>query len=640
MEGGASWLIAKDADRRRMLEMDRRLKPIRLYTFAVLVVAFVICGPWIGWQSLPLLLVAGVFFQSGRPGLGAGRQTRAVDLRRLGRRSADDRGGGARSTDAPATISTILFALPIVTLSTRFSSRGVIAGVAITLVLLVTVSLLADGQAIDDYPPILIMQIALIMGIAILSTALMQLRPPVPRGVGRRSADRPAQPQGARAPRPGAQPPVADGRRPDRPRQLRPRSLQAGQRHRRTSDRRRRPRAGRRRHPRPAARLRAGLPDRRRGVPHPDPRPRPPRDGRAGRAPPARRRRARLRERHPGDDEPRRHDLDRRPRARLQVPLGGRRRRPLRGEARGPQPGPGRRRGGRADADPGVVGAGGGRGPPRACSSFATPSLLRGEIGGATRASKPGRLPVWPTDGRKRTPCVQAATMGPRGADRRGRERQLRLITGRQLTASSASVRAESEAARRAGGCSDSIAASTRPIRRPTPAGRGGSPPCSPAGGTPILCGPSCAEHLGIAEIPSPTAHVCSPSRTGRSRPGITVHHRRVDPRDVRINDGIPSVSADLVLLDLAPILAEPELEVALVAAESLGILKRHRLAELVAAQRGQAGHPEACVPPRPRARPDEIRAGARRSCRSAAAPASTARSSITRSPSPLGRSR
>jgi hypothetical protein len=107
------------------------------------------------------------------------------------------------------------------------------------------------------------------------------------------------------------------------------------------------------------------------------------------------------------------------------------------------------------------------------------------------------------------------------------------------------------------------------------------------------LCGPSCAEHLGIAEIPSPTSHVCSPSRSGRSRPGITVHHRRVDPRDVRINDGIPSVSADLVLLDLAPIIPEPELEVALVAAESLGILKRHRLAELVAANEGKPGIPK-----------------------------------------------
>ena len=138
----------------------------------MLIVAFVICGPWIGWESLPLLLVAGVFFQlADRISARVARPERWIFAAWVGAQLMI--AAAALLTDAPATISTILFALPIVTLSTRFSGRGVIAGVAITLVLLVTVSLLADGQAIDDYPPILIMQIALIMGIAILSTALM-----------------------------------------------------------------------------------------------------------------------------------------------------------------------------------------------------------------------------------------------------------------------------------------------------------------------------------------------------------------------------------------------------------------------------------------------------------------------------------
>ncbi len=105
-----------------------------------------------------------------------------------------------------------------------------------------------------------------------------------------------------------------------------------------------------------------------------------------------------------------------------------------------------------------------------------------------------------------------------------------------------------------------------------------------------FLCGPSCAEHLGVAEIPSPTIHVCSPTRTGRSRVGITVSRRLVDPRDARIKDDIPCVSADLLLVDLAPTLGERELESILVAAESLGILKRGRLAELIAEYAGNPG--------------------------------------------------
>jgi len=68
------------------------------------------------------------------------------------------------------------------------------------------------------------------------------------------------------------------------------------------------------------------------------------------------------------------------------------------------------------------------------------------------------------------------------------------------------------------------------------------------------------------------------------------VHRGAIDPRDLRRADGIPCVSADLVLIDLAPLLGEAELEVVLVAAESKGLLKRRRLGELVAERRGRPG--------------------------------------------------
>ena len=56
-------------------------------------------------------------------------------------------------TDAPELVSAIWFALPIVTLSTRFSGRGVVAGVVITLLLLFAVMLgSADAQAICRLP--------------------------------------------------------------------------------------------------------------------------------------------------------------------------------------------------------------------------------------------------------------------------------------------------------------------------------------------------------------------------------------------------------------------------------------------------------------------------------------------------------
>lgn len=105
-----------------------------------------------------------------------------------------------------------------------------------------------------------------------------------------------------------------------------------------------------------------------------------------------------------------------------------------------------------------------------------------------------------------------------------------------------------------------------------------------------FLCGASAGALQEIVDPPVGTIHVCSPTRTGRSRPGITVHLRVVDPRDARRVAAIPCVSADLVLIELAPDLDEAELEIVLVAAESKGLLKRHRLAELIAERAGRPG--------------------------------------------------
>jgi diguanylate cyclase (GGDEF)-like protein len=172
MEGGSSWLISRDHDRRRMLEMDRRLQDVRLMTFGVLAVAFIACGPWIGWQTLPLLFCAGIFFALAD---GRAEKVKRPEYWIFGAWVGAQLmiAAAVLLTDAPELISAIWFALPIVTLSTRFSARGIVAGVLITLALLCGVMLGSDAAAVRDYPPILLMPAALICGVAILSTALM-----------------------------------------------------------------------------------------------------------------------------------------------------------------------------------------------------------------------------------------------------------------------------------------------------------------------------------------------------------------------------------------------------------------------------------------------------------------------------------
>lgn len=105
-----------------------------------------------------------------------------------------------------------------------------------------------------------------------------------------------------------------------------------------------------------------------------------------------------------------------------------------------------------------------------------------------------------------------------------------------------------------------------------------------------LLCGISSAELCGYADTSSLIAHVAVPEGSGRSREGVCVHRHPIDPRDIRKKHGIPCTSADRVLIDLAPHRTEPELETLLVAAESLHLIKRGRLAELIDERRGRPG--------------------------------------------------
>jgi diguanylate cyclase (GGDEF)-like protein len=167
-----SWLISDVMDRERMLDMDRLVAPMRRKSFGVMAVALLICGPWLGWWTLAPLAVAGVLFKLAEDATErvshpeyllfaawAGSQliiATAVGL-----------------TGGPSSPAMGWFAIPIVTLSARFPTRGVILGVCVTAVMMIAVAFGADAHAVIAKPPLLIMPLALCSAVAILSTALM-----------------------------------------------------------------------------------------------------------------------------------------------------------------------------------------------------------------------------------------------------------------------------------------------------------------------------------------------------------------------------------------------------------------------------------------------------------------------------------
>lgn len=172
-KGCESWLLPDDTDRARMLDMDRRLQPIRRAALGVLAVGLVITAPWVGWWTLLPLLIAGALFASAdaimdrvaRPeywifAAWTGSQT-AIAISVL-------LAGG------PTSPAMAWFAIPVVTLSTRFSLRGVVTGVAITLGLMLAVAYGSDTGAVIDNPTLLVMPFVLVLAVGILSTVLMR----------------------------------------------------------------------------------------------------------------------------------------------------------------------------------------------------------------------------------------------------------------------------------------------------------------------------------------------------------------------------------------------------------------------------------------------------------------------------------
>ena len=62
-----SWLLGGEADRERLADMDRRLRPVRRRTLAVMAGALVLSGRWVGWWTLaPLAVAAGLFALADR----------------------------------------------------------------------------------------------------------------------------------------------------------------------------------------------------------------------------------------------------------------------------------------------------------------------------------------------------------------------------------------------------------------------------------------------------------------------------------------------------------------------------------------------------------------------------------------------
>jgi diguanylate cyclase (GGDEF)-like protein len=169
----SNWLIRDGMDRERMLDMDKRIRPARIASLLVIAVALLACGPWLGWWTLAPLVLAGVLFSRADKVMPRMKRPEyAMFAAWAGSEIIIAISVALSGGPKIATMSWL--AMPLVTLASRFSNRGIAAGVALALVLLLAVSFIVDPHAVIHDPPFVIAPAALIIAVTLLSIALMQ----------------------------------------------------------------------------------------------------------------------------------------------------------------------------------------------------------------------------------------------------------------------------------------------------------------------------------------------------------------------------------------------------------------------------------------------------------------------------------
>jgi diguanylate cyclase (GGDEF)-like protein len=156
-----------------MLDMEERVRPVRQRTLMILAIALVAASPWLGWWPALFLIPAGIFFAI------ADKLMPRIEKPELLMFSAWIASGlvigGAVALSGGARQPTLSWmAIPVITLSSRFPMRGVVAGVIVNITILLAVAFGVNAHEVIDNPVLVIAPVALLLSVAVLSTPLMR----------------------------------------------------------------------------------------------------------------------------------------------------------------------------------------------------------------------------------------------------------------------------------------------------------------------------------------------------------------------------------------------------------------------------------------------------------------------------------
>jgi diguanylate cyclase (GGDEF)-like protein len=172
MDRQDSWLCTS-ATRERLLEMSERMRPVRAVAFGLMALALVACGPWLGWWTIFPLAWAIIGFVAADSAMQ--RMARPEYAYALAWANAQAMIAiSAVLTGGPDSPVVAWLAIPVVSLAARFTTRGIVAGVGLTLLLIAAATVGFDPAAVADAPQLAIFPAVLVISVAVLGIGLMQ----------------------------------------------------------------------------------------------------------------------------------------------------------------------------------------------------------------------------------------------------------------------------------------------------------------------------------------------------------------------------------------------------------------------------------------------------------------------------------
>jgi diguanylate cyclase (GGDEF)-like protein len=171
MEYARSWLCPDAGDRERLLDMDGRLRKARGIAMAFLAAALLVCGPWVGWWTIILLLATALAWALlDRRVLHSAKPEWVLATGWLCSIAAIS--AGVLLTGQAHSPAKSWLLVPAITLPARFHKRGLYAGFAITVIALAIVTIGVDPAEVAKAPQLFIFPAALIAASLALSMAL------------------------------------------------------------------------------------------------------------------------------------------------------------------------------------------------------------------------------------------------------------------------------------------------------------------------------------------------------------------------------------------------------------------------------------------------------------------------------------